>query len=63
MVITQNGVAKVIVQDIREYEKTKDTLALLKMLSMISKNIRDGSFKSFEQTFIDIDNRIHSNQG
>ena len=33
-VITQNGEAKVIVQDIKVYEKTQETMAMLKLLAM-----------------------------
>lgn len=41
-VITQNGEAKVVVQDIKLYEKTQDTLAMLKLLAMTG----DGSPKA-----------------
>ena len=34
LVITQNGEAKVIVQDIKVYEKTQETMAMLKLLAM-----------------------------
>jgi len=33
-VITQNGEAKVVVQDIKEYERTQETIAMLQLLSM-----------------------------
>ncbi len=33
-VITQNGEAKVIVQDIKVFEQTQEALALLKILAM-----------------------------
>ena len=36
-VITQNGEAKVIVQDIKVYEKTQETMAMLKLLAMTSE--------------------------
>lgn len=32
--ITQNGEAKIVVQDIRSYEETQATLALLKILAL-----------------------------
>jgi prevent-host-death family protein len=32
--ITQNGEAKIVVQDIRVYEETQETLALLKILAL-----------------------------
>jgi prevent-host-death family protein len=39
MIITQNGEAKAIVQDIVSYEKTQETLALLKILALANRNI------------------------
>jgi len=36
-VITQNGEAKVVVQDIKAYEKMQDTMAMLKLLAMTNK--------------------------
>ncbi|MCF8315059.1 MAG: type II toxin-antitoxin system Phd/YefM family antitoxin [Ignavibacteriales bacterium] len=44
-VITQNGEAKVIVQDLKAYEKTQETLALLKILSLSSKIFKAGRLK------------------
>lgn len=37
-VITQNGEAKVVVQDIKIYEQMQDTLAMLRLLSMTSNS-------------------------
>lgn len=34
LVITQNGEAKVVVQDIASYERTQETIALLKILAL-----------------------------
>jgi len=48
-VITQNGEAKVIVQDIKLYEKTQDTLAMLKLLAMTSEKSK--SAKEIDETF------------
>ena len=53
-VITQNGEAKVVVQDIKVYEKTQETLALLKILSMSNKNIEIGKAKDIKETFSEI---------
>jgi len=36
-VITQNGEAKVVVQDIKLYEKTQETLSMLKLLAMTNE--------------------------
>ena len=33
-----------IIQDIREYEQDRETIALLKMLSLSRKSVEDGKF-------------------
>ena len=58
MVITQNGEAKAVLQDIHVYEQTQDSLALLKMLAISKKKMADGKFKPMDQCFRDIRNRI-----
>ncbi len=58
MVITQNGEAKAVLQDIHVYEQTQDSLALLKMLAISKKKMADGKFKSMDQCFHDISKRI-----
>ena len=42
MIITQNGEAKMVVQDIESYEKTQQTLALLKILALGQQQIEAG---------------------
>ena len=42
MIITQNGEAKMVVQDIESYEKTQQTLALLKVLALGQQQIEAG---------------------
>jgi len=42
LVITQNGVAKVVVQDIESYEQTQETMALLKILALGTRQIEEG---------------------
>jgi len=42
LVITQNGEAKVVMQDIQSYEQTQETIALLKILSLGTKQIEEG---------------------
>ena len=39
LVITQNGEAKAVIQDIKSYEQTQETLALLKMLALGQRQI------------------------
>ena len=42
LVITQNGEAKVVMQDIGSYEQTQETMALLKILALGSRQIEAG---------------------
>lgn len=39
---TQNGEAKLVVQDVQTYESTQQTLALLKILTVGQKHIERG---------------------
>ncbi len=41
MIITQNGEAKAIVQDIVSYEKTQEMLALLKILALGEQQVKE----------------------
>ena len=54
MVITQNGEAKVVLQDINEYEKMQESLALLKILAMSRKNLEGKQTKPFREAFRDV---------
>lgn len=58
-VITQNGEAKAIVQDIKTYEKNQETLALLKILSMSSENIEKEKAKGIKETFSEIRQQLN----
>ena len=42
IVITQNGEAKVVIQDIDSYEKTQQTMALLKILALGIRQVEKG---------------------
>ena len=41
-VITQNGEAKAVIQDVVSYEETQETLALLKILALGDQQVREG---------------------
>jgi len=43
MVITQNGEAKAVLQDVASYEETQETLALLKILALGNQDIEAGN--------------------
>ncbi len=42
LVITQNGEAKAVIQDVASYEEIQDTLALLKILALGNRQINEG---------------------
>jgi len=46
LVITQNGEARLVVQDVDSYEKTKETMALLKILALGNRQIEEGKVVS-----------------
>ena len=45
LVITQNGEAKAVIQDVASYEETQETLALLKILALGNAEIEAGKVK------------------
>ena len=42
LIITQNGEAKVVIQDIDSYEETQETVALLKILALGNRQVEAG---------------------
>lgn len=45
MVITQNGEAKAVIQDVASYEQSQETLALLKILALGNQQVAQGRVK------------------
>ena len=54
IVITLNGKAKAILQDIQEHEKTQASMALLKILAQGRKSLEQGRFRTAKEAFRDI---------
>lgn len=42
LVITQNGEAKAVIQDVASYEEIQETMALLKILALGNRQIEEG---------------------
>jgi prevent-host-death family protein len=59
LVVTHNGEAKVVVQDVKVYERQQETLAMLKILAQSSQSFRKGGFKPLKQAFVNLKQRIH----
>ncbi len=62
MIITQNGEAKVILQDVKLYEQTQESLALLKILAMSNKSLKSGKTKPINHAFKNVRKRIKQSQ-
>jgi prevent-host-death family protein len=45
LVITQNGEAKAVLQDVASFEETQETLAMLKILALGNKDVAAGKAK------------------
>lgn len=59
MIITQNGEARVVIQDIRTYEQTRESLAMLKILAQSSKKVEKGDISSADDSFSRLEKRIN----
>lgn len=46
LVITQNGEAKVVMQGIKSYEQTQETMALLKILALGQRQVDKGKVQT-----------------
>lgn len=45
LVITQNGEAKAVIQDVASYDEMQNTLTLLKILALGNREIEEGKLK------------------
>ena len=51
IILTHNGEAKLIIQDIKVYEEQKNTLTLLKLLAQSADSMKKGKYKSLKDSF------------
>jgi prevent-host-death family protein len=58
MIITQNGEAKAVIQDITEYERIQEALALLKMVAQGQKDYEEGKTIPSGQVLRELDDLI-----
>ena len=57
LIITQNGEAKAVVEDIDSYEQTQETLALLKILALGNQQIEAGEVQPASDVIAELRNR------
>lgn len=58
LIITQNGEAKAVLQDLQSYEQTQESLALLKMLAQSSKSKTEKKFTTVKASSQNLRKRI-----
>jgi prevent-host-death family protein len=51
LVITQHGEAKAVMLDVKSYEESQETLALLKLLAIGNQQVAKGKVKSVDEAF------------
>jgi prevent-host-death family protein len=54
LVITQNGEARAVLQDVASYEETQQTLALLKLLALGQQDIDAGRLKPLTEVVAEL---------
>ncbi len=57
MIITQNGEARLVLQDVESYEQTQEALALLKILALGNRQIEAGRVVSADKAFRELRKR------
>lgn len=58
IIITQNGEPKAVLQDTESYESMRNTIGLLKLLSLAEEDIRQGKTVAQHQVFKNIENLL-----
>ena len=58
MIITQNGEAKAVVQDIKSYENLQNSLNLLKLIVQSENDIEKGNIIKQEEMFNNLEQRL-----
>ena len=62
LVITQNGEAKAVLQDVASYEQQQDALALLKVLALGSAQIEEGRTKPIRAVIQGLKQRLKTKE-
>ncbi len=60
IIITQNGEAKAVVQDIKSYENLQNSLKLLKLLVQSENDIKNNNIFSQKDIFDELENKVFS---
>ncbi len=55
VVITQNGEARAVLQDVHAYERTQETMAMLKLLALGMRDVEAGRVRLAEDVIADLE--------
>ena len=55
VIITQNGEPRAVLQDPKSYEKMRNAIGILKLISIGEEEIKSGSSKSQEEVFENVE--------
>ena len=58
VIITQNGEPRAVLQDPKSYEKMRNAIGILKLVSQGEADLKNGTAKSQEAVFNDIENSL-----
>ncbi len=58
MIVTQNGEAKAVVIDIKQYEQMQETLAILQMVAQGDKSLDHGEHRPAKEAFRELKDRM-----
>jgi prevent-host-death family protein len=58
IIITQNGEAKAVLIDIETYQDTEDAFALMKLLQLSERSIREGKVYDSDQVFSELRKKL-----
>jgi prevent-host-death family protein len=61
VIITQNGEAKAVLMDIETYQDTEDAFALMNIIKIAEKDIKNGNVKKADDVFKDMREKIAKN--
>ena len=62
IIITQNGEAKAIIQDMKSYESLRNSLSLLKLIVQSEEDIQKGDVVSQDEMFENLEKKLGSRQ-
>ncbi len=58
IIITHNGEAKLIIQDVKVYEEQKEILMLLKLIAQSQESLKKGKYKSVKDSFYSVRKKV-----